>query len=337
MTKRMEQGMNVVVNRAAAALLVILIFLGTGKGLTEWLVSRRLKAYSPPGKMLVLEEDGLIHVLVKGEGKPVVLLHGDGGSIYDWEMSLLDPLSDEYQVVAVDRPGFGFSQGLEQNAGPFAQVEIIRDALQKLELQDPILVGHSRGGNLALAYGLLYPGEIQGIVTLAAAPYGGDIGWYSRLMGAPAVGPAVAYTWAVPFGKPFVKAGLREAFAPEHSPPPAYLKTYTAFELRPQQLLAHARDQLQGRERVSWMMEQYEDLEVPLVIVHSADDQLVPFQQALRLHRSVPCSRLLELSDAGHEIMFTRPDLVKFGLEMLENYPGPHAPEGEQPPDSCRR
>jgi hypothetical protein len=35
--------------------------------------------------------------------------------------------------------------------------------------------------------------------------------------------------------------------------------------------------------------------------------------------------------------MFTRPDLVQFGLEMLENYPGPHALEGEQPPGSCRR
>lgn len=315
--------MNWVIKRAIAALFVILIFLGTGKGLTEWLGSQRLKADSPPGKMVVLEKKGPIHVSVKGEGTPVVLLHGDGGSIYDWEMSLLDPLSDEYHVVAVDRPGFGFSQELEQNAGPFAQVEVIRDTLQKLEVQDPILVGHSRGGNLALAYGLLYPGEIQGIVTLAAAPYGGDIGWYSRLLGTPAVGPVIAHTWAVPFGEPFVKAGLQEAFAPEHKPPPAYLKTYAAFELRPQQLLAHARDQLQGQERVSWMMERYEELAVPLVIIHSADDQLVPFQQALRLHRSAPCSRLLELSTTGHEIMFARPDLVMFGLDMLDISPEP--------------
>jgi hypothetical protein len=48
--------MNVVVKRAAATLLVILIFLGTGKGLTERLVLRRLKAYSPPGKIVAVTE-----------------------------------------------------------------------------------------------------------------------------------------------------------------------------------------------------------------------------------------------------------------------------------------
>ena len=313
--------MNPAVKRAVLALSVILVFLGTGKGLTEYLVSRRLQGSSPQGRMVDVGGGQRLHVLVQGEGQPVLLLHGDGGSIADWEMSLLEQLSEEYRVLAVDRPGFGFSPGLKQGADPFVQIDVIREALRTLEVEDPTLIGHSRGGNLALAYGLLYPEEIQGIVTLAAAPYGGETGWYSRLLNLPVLGPLLAHTWAVPLGKPFVSAALRDAFGPEHTPPADYLQAYTAFELRPGQLQAHARDQIQGKERVDWMEDQYQSLKVPLVILHSGDDQLVPFDQALHLHREVPCSRLLELTDTGHEIMFARPDLVLFGLRMLENSP----------------
>jgi len=313
--------MNPAVKRAVLALSVILVFLGAGKGLTEYLVSRRLQGYSPQGRMVDVGGGQRLHVLVQGEGQPVLLLHGDGGSIADWEMSLLEQLSEEYRVLAVDRPGFGFSPGLKQGADPFVQIDVIREALRTLEVEDPTLIGHSRGGNLALAYGLLYPEEIQGIVTLAAAPYGGETGWYSRLLNLPVLGPLLAHTWAVPLGKPFVSAALRDAFGPEHTPPADYLQAYTAFELRPGQLQAHARDQIQGKERVDWMEDQYQSLKVPLVILHSGDDQLVPFDQALHLHREVPCSRLLELTDTGHEIMFARPDLVLFGLGMLENSP----------------
>lgn len=301
----------------------LMIFLGlVGKGLTMMLVDRRLEPYSPAGEFVCLEDQGCLHVLTGGEGQPVVLLHGDGGSIYDWKLSVLDELKRDYQVTALDRPGFGFSTTDSRGMTVFDQVDLIRDALHSLGIENPILVGHSRGGNIALAYGLLYPEKIKGVVTLAAAPYGGKMGWYSRVLNTPLLGPVLAHTWFVPLGKQGVKAGLEEAFGPESSPPPDYLDAYTAFELRPGQLLAHAFDQVHGREVTPWLRERYQDLQVPVVILHSADDQNVPYEQALLLHMAVPRSRLLELSGSGHEIMFNRPDLVVHGLRMLENFPG---------------
>jgi len=311
--------------------------LGLGWILTRGIVWSNLKPYSPEGEMVCTSSGTCLHTVVRGAGQPLVLLHGDGGTIYDWKLSILDDLSEEYQVIALDRPGFGFSPLNRPGTRPIEQVELIREILQEMQIQDPILMGHSRGGNLALVYGLLHPEEVQGIVTVAAAPYGGTVGWHSRLLTTPGIGPLLAHTWGVPPARPLVRAGLDSAFGPAHETPEEYLEVYAAFELRPGQLLAHAYDQVWGREQVDWMVERYPGLEVPLVILHSADDQNVSFEQARRLHASAPCSRLLELSDAGHEIMFTRPDLVQFGLEMLENYPGPHASEGEQPPDSCRR
>lgn len=325
------------VNAAGTALILIGIVLALGWAATRIIVQKNLKNYSPAGKQICSRSGTCLHGIVRGEGKPVVLLHGDGGTSADWKLSVLNSLSEDYQVIALDRPGFGFSPIHSPGTRPVEQVELIREVLLEMDLDDPILMGHSRGGNLALIYGLLYPEEIQGIVTLAAAPYGGSVGWYSRVLAAPVIGRLLAHTWAVPPSRPLVRAGLESAFGPAHEPPEDYLRTYTAFELRPGQLLAHARDQVWGREQIDWMAEGYSDLEVPLVILHSADDQNVPFEQALKLHASAPCSRLLELSDAGHEIMFTRPDLVKFGLTMLENYPGPHSADEAAGPDSCSR
>lgn len=317
------------------ALIPVGVVLFSGWITTRIMVWNHIRDYSPTGEMFCGSSGTCLHGEVRGEGQPVVLLHGDGGTIYDWKLSVMDSLSQEYQVIALDRPGFGFSSINSPGTRPVEQVELIREVLLEMDLDNPILMGHSRGGNLALVYGLLYPEEIQGIVTLAAAPYGGQVGWYSGVLATPVIGRLLAHTWAVPPSRPLVRAGLESAFGPAHEPPEDYLEVYSAFELRPGQLLAHAYDQVWGREKIDWIAEGYPELEVPLVILHSADDQNVPFAQALKLHTAAPCSRFLELSDAGHEIMFARPDLVKFGLTMLENYPGPHSADESSAPDSC--
>jgi pimeloyl-ACP methyl ester carboxylesterase len=333
----MQKSYSKIFKRGGAFLIGIGAVLGLGWILTRMIVWKNLKPYSPEGEMVCTSSGTCLHAVVRGAGPPLVLLHGDGGTISDWELSVLDDLSEEYQVIALDRPGFGFSPLNRPGTRPIEQVELIREVLQELKVEDPILMGHSRGGNLALVYGLLHPEGVQGIVTVAAAPYGGTVGWHSRLLTTPGIGPLLAHTWGVPPARPLVRAGLDSAFGPAHATPEEYLEVYAAFELRPGQLLAHARDQVWGREKIDWMTARYQELSVPLVILHSADDQNVPFDQALMLHESAPCSRLLELSDAGHEIMFTRPDLVTFGLEMLENFPGPHAEEEGSGPGACSR
>lgn len=127
----------------------VLIFLSlVGKGLTMMLVGRRLEPYSPAGEFVCLEDQGCLHVLTEGEGQPVVLLHGYGGSIYDWKLSILDELKRDYQIVALDRPGFGFSTTDSRGVTVFDQVDMIRDALHSLGIENPILVGHSGVGIL---------------------------------------------------------------------------------------------------------------------------------------------------------------------------------------------
>jgi pimeloyl-ACP methyl ester carboxylesterase len=240
----------------------------------------------------------------------VVLIHGDGGSVYDWTMSCFDRVAQDFRAVAFDRPGFGYSERPADGASPFAQACLIHEAAQALGIEEPILMGHSRGGNVALAYALSYPEDVAGVVTLAAAPYGGQIAFHNRLLALPVVGPLLAHTVYVPFGRGAVRAGLDAAFAPEATAPADYVDAYSAYELRPRQLLAHAADQVRGRAGTERMMPRYHEIRVPLVIVHGTGDRNVPIEQARRLERAAPNAELIEVAGAGHELMFIHPDVV---------------------------
>jgi fermentation-respiration switch protein FrsA (DUF1100 family) len=62
------------------------------------------------------------------------------------------------------------------------------------------------------------------------------------------------------------------------------------------------------------MAPRYDELRVPLVMVHGMADQYVPVEQARRLYRAAPDSVLIEIPEAGHELMFVRPTSVMEGI-----------------------
>jgi len=301
------------------AMIVTGIALGTAllglKVYTSRVVRRAEAAYPPAGDFVTVEGVRL-HYVERGSGPPVILIHGDGGSVKDWTMSMLDDVAQEHRAIAFDRPGLGYSERPDDGASPFVQARLLHEAAEELGLEEPILVGHSRGGNVALAYGLSYPDDVGGLVTLAAAPYGGMIALHNRLLTVPALGPILAHTAYVPLGRGAVRAGLDAAFAPEGTAPPEYVDAYAAYELRPGQLLAHARDQVLGRKGTERMMPRYDEIRVPLVIVHGTEDGNVPVEQARRLHRAAPESRLMAIEGAGHELLFKREEAVLEAISL---------------------
>jgi pimeloyl-ACP methyl ester carboxylesterase len=278
---------------------------------------RRAEARYPPLGEFVTVDGVALHYVERGSGPPVILIHGDGGSVYDWTMSIFDRVAQDYRAIAFDRPGLGYSERPADGASPFTQARLIHEAAEALDAEKPIIVGHSRGGNVALAYALSYPDNIAGVVALAAAPYGGKISCYNRLLALPVLGPLLAHTVYVPFGQGAVRAGLNTAFAPEATAPPDYVDAYAAYELRPRQLLAHAADQVQGRAGTERMIPRYDELQAPLIIIHGTADRNVPIKQARRLHQVTPNATLIEIPGASHELMFLHPDDVMEGINLV--------------------
>jgi pimeloyl-ACP methyl ester carboxylesterase len=106
----------------------------------------------------------------EGRGRVVVLLHGFLGSHEIWEKARKD-LSRSYRVIAIDLPGhgstpcFGYVHTMELMA------KAVKAVLDHLKLKKYVLVGHSMGGYVALAFADLFPDHIKGICLFHSTAY----------------------------------------------------------------------------------------------------------------------------------------------------------------------
>ena len=90
-----------------------------------------------------------------GEGKDVVLLHGWGQNI-EMMRPLGDNLSDHYRITIIDLPGFGLSQEPSFAYNIFDYTDLVHELLESLKINNPIMIGHSFGGRIAIIYASMY-------------------------------------------------------------------------------------------------------------------------------------------------------------------------------------
>lgn len=111
-----------------------------------------------------------VHMEKRGHGDPIVFLHGMGSSSETWaaQMAALD---GRFTVVACDLLGHGQSPvpkdpTLYSRDGALADLDDVVATLDR----KPVLVGHSLGGYLSLAYAATRPGAVRGMVVMATGP-----------------------------------------------------------------------------------------------------------------------------------------------------------------------
>lgn len=100
----------------------------------------------------------------KEQGQDLVLLHGWGQNI-DMMRMLGNPFSKEYRITILDLPGFGESDEPTYDWSVFEYVECLHQLFGQLNINKPILIGHSFGGKLALLYASMY--EVEKLILLA--------------------------------------------------------------------------------------------------------------------------------------------------------------------------
>lgn len=107
--------------------------------------------------------NGNINYTVKGEGDPIVLIHGFGLDSRIWEKQL-DELSKTNKVITYDLRGFGKSS---LPSGKYSHTEDLKELLKELNIENPEIVGHSFGGEIAVEYALKYPNEVSSLVLIS--------------------------------------------------------------------------------------------------------------------------------------------------------------------------
>ena len=110
-----------------------------------------LPKYNLPVQTIELSTGKLAYV-EKGKGKTIVFIHGLGGNLSHWLKSV-NELSATYKCIAIDLPGYGWSnKNVDTNSQDRLQfyADAIGAFLKKKKIKNPVLVGHSMGGQTAI-------------------------------------------------------------------------------------------------------------------------------------------------------------------------------------------
>ena len=117
--------------------------------------------------MKIQLEDFLMHYEEKGDGEPLVLLHGNGEDL-GYFAGQMGYFRETYRVIALDTRGHGES---ERGTAPFTLEQFGRDlydCLRKMETGPVHLLGFSDGGNIALAFGREHPEMVRSLILNGA-------------------------------------------------------------------------------------------------------------------------------------------------------------------------
>jgi len=253
-----------------------------------------------------------------GDGAPVVLLHGNPGSVRDFTPMLLPALASRYRVIAFDRPGHGYSERPSASGTtPAEQARLIREALRQMGVDRPIVVGHSWGGALALVYALRYPGDVAGLVVIGARafPTASDGGPVYALARAPVIGALFRHTLLGPVGGRILERRLAAAYAPD-PPDEAHRAAARALWLRPGQSAATVWDTRNLNEELRSASDRYRHITVPTAILVGEAD--AGGHESVTLSRAIPSAELVVLRQTGHQIPLTRPGAVTDAVRQVE-------------------
>ena len=148
--------------------------------------------------------------------------HGNGTMAEDFEIcGLLDQLAERYRVIAVDRPGFGYTERPRSRIWTAsAQAHLLHRVLQRLKVERPVIVGHSWGTLVALALETANWRELRGLVLLSGYYYPtrrADLALLSPLA-IPGLGDAARSLMPQALGPLIASQVFRHVFKPEPVP-----------------------------------------------------------------------------------------------------------------------
>lgn len=276
---------------------------------TQWL-SRRVEARFPPAGQFAQAGGLRIHYIDITAGPdadlaPMVFLHGAGGNARDLHGAFADSFRGRARMVFPDRPGAGYSQrGSGAMAAPDEQAKIVAALMDSLGIGRAVIVGHSLGGAVAAAFGVLFPERTAGLVFIAPATHpwpGGDVTWYYDWVNLPVLGRLFSETLAVPAGNLLYRRALKSVFAPDPTPADYPGRSGTRLVLRPANFRANAADVGGLHANVSRLATRYGEISAPVLIVTGDRDNVVlPDIHSQGLKRAIPHARLVWLEGAGH-------------------------------------
>lgn len=272
-----------------------------------------------------------VHIEERGQGEPVFLIHGFGGSTFSWR-EVLPKLAEKHRVIALDLNGFGFTERPRRliHYARSGQIRLILRVMNALGVESAHFIGHSYGGGVITAMAALHPQRVRSLVLVdSTAP-----NWaLARQNNLAEISPL---TWLFVRSYALRPANVRKALE----------RSWYDDSLVTDQIV----DAYYTRLRIAGAARAYrglltptkspdeeklvvlQEIQQPVLLVWGADDTLIPVSAAEVAADVLPNGRLEVLEDCGHSPMEERPeaflDSVHHFLGSLPAQDSPSLPIG---------
>jgi pimeloyl-ACP methyl ester carboxylesterase len=295
-------------------LVLIVALIVAGLVLFAAYTARKVEAAVPPcGQFIEIGGQRLHYVDTGGTGPAVVMIHGLGGTLWNYRYALVEKLSGEFRVIAVDRPGSGYSTRPDDAPATLtAQADTLAKFVRALGLKQPLLVGHSLGGALSLAIALDHPdcaGALALVAPLTQAQDDVPEPFQGLVVNSPLIRKIIAWTLAVPMSIRNAPKLLKIVFGPDAVPVDYPTRGGGLLGLRPKSFYNTSSDLVAATEDLPGMMQRYGGLTIPLGMLFAKGDLILDYRrQGEAMKQQCPALDLVLLDGHGHMLPLTAPD-----------------------------
>ena len=260
----------------------------------------------------VLVHGQRIAYLDVGAGPPVILIHGFGGSMWQWEYQQ-HQLSQHFRVLTLDLPGAGLSDKPDIDYRPNQMLDFFVGFMDATTIPQATLVGNSMGAGLAIGMALTHPARVAKLVLVDGLPQ-----HVIEKLTSPSVRRALessAPSWLVSFGNTLFGGLMIESVLQEIVHDPALL-TPAVLERsnRNRQLPGLIKPIMAVRENLplweSGFATRLATITHPTLVLWGEEDRVFPIAVGEELHHTIKGSRFIRIPKAGHIPQWERPDVV---------------------------
>lgn len=247
-----------------------------------------------------------------GQGQPVMLIHGFGGSMWQWEHQQA-PLSAHVRLITPDLIGSGLSDKPDIEYLPEQALDYFVGFMDALQIRKATLVGNSMGAGLAIGMALAHPDRVSKLILVDGLPAN-----VRENLTSPSIKRALntsAPSWLVSFGNWLFGGVMIESVLKEivHDPAlltPAVIERSNRNRQRPGLIapILTARDTLPLWEE--GFARRIGEITQPTLILWGEEDHVFPLAVGEELQRTIKGSSLVRIPKAGHIPQWERPDLA---------------------------
>jgi len=238
-----------------------------------------------------------LHYQEKGEGTPLVLIHGYTSLTYTWK-DVFEPLSKDFRVIAIDLKGFGFS---EKPAGDYSRQEqavLVKGLLDHLKIESAWLAGSSMGGEVSINIALQNRDRVKGLILIdsSGVSYDAKSTSSSETFKIPYIGRAFAAVALT--SDRYVRSGLERSYYDDSQISDQDVKIYhlplsVDYGQRAAALAAQ-----------QWDLHSVENdlpkLKIPSLLIWGEEDIVVPLGAGKKMHSLIKGSKFVAYKKVGH-------------------------------------